>query len=82
VDALAGDAELAGDLGLADTGGEQLGGPQSTQLKPVAFSLCRGAAGNGWHRPILTGEPRRHQLSRQTNPTTRYAGVSLAGTAT
>jgi hypothetical protein len=26
MDALAGDAKLAGDLGLADAGGEQLGG--------------------------------------------------------
>jgi hypothetical protein len=30
MDALAGDAELAGDLGLADAGGEQLGGAEPT----------------------------------------------------
>ena len=38
---LGGDAELAGDLDLADAGGEQLGGAQPTGLEPVTFSLCR-----------------------------------------
>jgi hypothetical protein len=38
------DAELASDLGPADAGGEQLGGPQPTGLEPLAFSLSRGAA--------------------------------------
>jgi hypothetical protein len=42
--ALAGHAELAGDLSLADAGGEQLGGPQPTGLEPLAFLLSRGAA--------------------------------------
>jgi hypothetical protein len=54
MDALAGDAELAGDLGLADAGGEQFGGAQPTGLEPFAFLSCRGAAGDGWHGPILT----------------------------
>ena len=45
MDALAGDAELAGDLGLADAGGKQLSGTQPTRLEPFAFLLCCGAAG-------------------------------------
>ena len=56
VDALAGDAELAGDLGLADAGGEQLGGTQPTGLASFAFSLCRRTASNGWH----AADPDRH----------------------
>ena len=39
MDTLAGDAaELAGDLGLARAGGEQLGGAQPTDLEAV--TLC------------------------------------------
>jgi hypothetical protein len=45
------DPELAGDLSLTDAGGEQLGCTQPTGLEPVAFSLCRRAARNGWHGP-------------------------------
>ena len=67
MDALAGDAELAGHLGLTDAGGEQLGGAEPTGLEPFAFSLCRRTASNGWHCLILTGGTRPHQLSRQTN---------------
>jgi hypothetical protein len=68
VDALAGHAELAGDLGLVEAGGEQLGGAQPTGLEPVAFSLGRGAAGDGWHGSILTGGTHHHQLRPcQTN---------------
>jgi hypothetical protein len=47
--ALAGDAELASDLGLADTGGEQRGRLQPTSLEPLTFLLRRRAASNGWH---------------------------------
>jgi hypothetical protein len=66
--ALAGDADLAGDLSLADAGSEQLGGPQPTGLEPLAFLLRRGAASNGWHGPILTGRAPRAQLRPcQTN---------------
>jgi hypothetical protein len=50
---LAGDAELVGDLGLAEATGEQLGGAQPAGLKPLAFLLCRRVAGNGWHGRIL-----------------------------
>jgi hypothetical protein len=60
--ALARDAELAGDLSLPDAGGEQLAGPQPTGLEPLAFLLCRGAASDGWHGPILTGRTPQHQL--------------------
>jgi hypothetical protein len=45
VDALAGEAELAGDLGLGDAGGEQLGGAQPPGLKPFTCSLCRRTDG-------------------------------------
>jgi hypothetical protein len=45
----AGQLELAGGLGLGDAGGKQLGGAQPTRLEPVAFSLCRRAARDGWH---------------------------------
>jgi hypothetical protein len=51
---LAGDAELAGDLGLANADGEQLGGTQPAGLEPLALSLRRRAARDGWHAPILT----------------------------
>src|SRR4029450_11236176 len=46
---LAGDAELASDLGLADADGEQLSRAEPTLLKSLALVLCRGAAGDGWH---------------------------------
>jgi hypothetical protein len=42
-DGLGGDAELAGDLSLADTSGEQLGRAEPVSLEPVACSLCRRA---------------------------------------
>jgi hypothetical protein len=66
--ALAGDAELAGHLGLTDTGAEQFGGTQPTGLEPVTFSLCRRAASDSWHGSILTGRDRHHQTQVcQTN---------------
>jgi hypothetical protein len=43
--------ELAGNLGLADAGGEQLGRAEPAALESVAFSLCRRAARNSWHAP-------------------------------
>jgi hypothetical protein len=48
-DGLGGAPELAGDLGLAHPGGEQLPSVEPAGLEPVAFSLCRRAARNGWH---------------------------------
>jgi hypothetical protein len=49
--------ELAGNLGLADPGGEQLGPAQPTGLQAVTLSLCRRAARNRWHArdPRLIG---------------------------
>jgi len=64
MDALAGDAELAGDLGLADAGGEQLGDAQPTLLEPMALLLCRRAAGDGWH----TADPHRQASAASTQP--------------
>jgi hypothetical protein len=60
--ALAGNAELTGDLGLADTGGEQLPSTQPACLEAFAFMLCRRAAGDSWHSPILTRTARQQQL--------------------
>jgi hypothetical protein len=53
------DLELAGDLGLVDAGGEQLGRPQPAGLEPVTFLLGRRAARDGWHAPDphLAGSP-------------------------
>jgi hypothetical protein len=45
------DLELAGDLGLGDAGGEQLGRAQPAGLQAVTFSLCRSAARDSWHVP-------------------------------
>ena len=50
-DRLGRDLELAGDLGLADAGGEQLGRAEPAGLQAVTFSLCRGAARDSWHAP-------------------------------
>lgn len=44
----------AGDLGLADASGKQLGRAQPAGLELVAVLLCRRAARNGWHPRILT----------------------------
>ena len=52
-DGLSRDLELAGDLSLGDTGGEQLSGAQPTGLEPVAFLLCRRAARDSWLGRIL-----------------------------
>jgi len=53
-DGLGRDLELAGDLGLTHADGEQLGRAQPAGLEPLAFSLCRRAARDGWHPRILT----------------------------
>jgi hypothetical protein len=63
-DSLGGDAKLAGDLGLVDAGGEQLGCAQSAALEPVAFLLCRRATRDGWHAVSLT----RRAVQRQPEP--------------
>jgi hypothetical protein len=63
-DGLGGDTELAGDLGLADASGEQLGGPQPPGLEPFAFSLCRRAAREGRH----AGDPHPEQPSTTSTP--------------
>jgi hypothetical protein len=47
------DTELTSDLGLADTGGEQLGRSEPAGLKLLALLLCRRAARHGWHGRIL-----------------------------
>ena len=64
-DGLGRDLESAGDLSLADTGGEQLGGAQPAGLWAVTFLLCRGAARDSWHAPILA----RPAAELQLNPT-------------
>ena len=51
---LGGDAELAGNLGLAHAGGEQFGRAEPAALEPVTLLLCRSAARNSWHPRILT----------------------------
>jgi hypothetical protein len=66
---LAGDAQLAGDLGLMDAGGEQLGGAEPAGLEPFAFSLCRRAAGDGWHAPILTSGQHHSNSAPPVKPT-------------
>ena len=52
-DRLGRDAKLADDLGLTHTGAEQLGRAQPPGLEPVTFSLCRRAARDRRHPPIL-----------------------------
>ncbi len=47
---LAGDAELAGEFGLVDAGGEQFGGAQPAPLELVAVVL-----GLGWWGVVATG---------------------------
>jgi hypothetical protein len=68
---LAGDPELAGDLGLADADSEQLGGAQPPGLKPLAFLLCRGPAGNGSHGRILPGRMVQLQPAHPPQPNTQ-----------
>jgi len=69
VHALAGNAEPAGDLSLADADCKQLSGAQPAGLEPVAFVLCREAASDGWHDPILIQHNRAAQLdTRGTSP--------------
>jgi hypothetical protein len=50
-DALAGDAELAGDLRLTDANGEQPGGAEPAGLEAVTVVLRRRTAKSGWHGP-------------------------------
>jgi len=50
------EAQLAGDLGLADADGEQLGGAKPAGLEPFALSLCRSAARNRRHLPPPAAE--------------------------
>jgi hypothetical protein len=69
-DGLGGDAEPAGDLGLVDAGGEQLGRAQPAGLEPVALSLCRWAARDGCHArdPHPPSSPAaQHQLDPGTH---------------
>ncbi len=66
---LGGDTELTSDLGLADTGGEQLGRSQPAGLELLALLLCRRVAGHGWHTRILTRQAAQLQPHR---PSTRH----------
>jgi hypothetical protein len=54
--------ELAGDLGLVDTAGEQLGRPQPAGFESVTVLLCRTAARDGYMMPILTCSTAQLQL--------------------
>ena len=63
--ALAGHAELAGDLGLGAALGEQLGGTQASGLQGGTL-LGREGAADGGHRQTFA----HHQPSRQPNPRT------------
>ncbi len=63
VGALAGHAELAGDLGLGTALAEQLGRLEPSGLQGDAL-LARAGATSGRHRRTLT----QHQPSRQPNP--------------
>jgi hypothetical protein len=69
------DLELAGDLGLADAGGEQLGGAQPASLQ--AITLCRRAARDGWHAgdPHPPGSPATTP-SRTPQPSTQVSEAS------
>jgi hypothetical protein len=91
-DRLGGDLELAGDLGLTDTGGEQLSRPQPAGLQAVAFSLCRRAARDSWHGldPPWPGGPaptpacsqHPHGLCRRLPVTSSDPGPALCWPAT
>ena len=63
-DALAGDPQLAGDLGLAEAGGEQLSSAQPASLAAFTLLLCRSTAGSGWHALILPRPSHQLQLDR------------------
>src|SRR5215213_6748022 len=67
---LAGDAELAGDLGLTDADGEQLAGSQPAGLEPFTFLVCRRAASDGRHASILTRRAGPLQLGH--HPSSRH----------
>jgi hypothetical protein len=73
-DRLGRDLELAGNLGLADTGGEQRSGVQPAGLQAITFSLCRRAARDSWHPRILA----RRAAHLQLNPTPKPLFRSLA----
>jgi hypothetical protein len=69
VHSLGGDAELAGNFGLADTVGKQLGRTEPAGLEPVTFSLCRRAARDSWHPQILTRPAASLNSAVLLNPT-------------
>src|SRR5215211_9546830 len=80
---LAGDAELAGDLGLTDADGEQLAGSQPAGLEPFTFLVCRRAASDGRHASILTRRAGplqlgHHPSSRHPRPVSRGRQVPAA----
>jgi hypothetical protein len=66
---LAGDAELAGDLSLANADSEQLASAQPAGLEPFTVLLCRRAASDGRHTPILGRRVTPLQLGHIVNPT-------------
>jgi hypothetical protein len=76
-------AELAGDLGLAGAGGEQLGCAQPASLKPLTSLLCRRAASDRGHGPMLVQQDRAAQLARcTTSPEPGHRGaLALDGRA-
>jgi hypothetical protein len=65
-DSLGRNLELAGDLGLADASGEQLGRLQPAGLELLTVSLGRRAARDGWHGadPHPPNSPARMKVSR------------------
>jgi hypothetical protein len=71
---LGGDAELAGNLGLADASGEQLSGSEPTGLESVTLSLCRSAARDSRHVPILACRQPRSNSTLALTPSTRHPG--------
>src|SRR5215211_8726316 len=77
---LAGDAELAGDLGLTDADGEQLAGSQPAGLEPFTFLVCRRAASDGRHASILTRRAGplqlgHHPSSRHPRPVSQHGAA-------
>jgi hypothetical protein len=70
-DGLSRDLKLAGNLDLADAGGEQLGRAEPAGLEPVAFSLRRRAARDCEHPRILARPAASLQLGRHPQPDTK-----------
>jgi len=73
------DLELAGDLGLADASGEQLGRTEPTSLEPVTFLLCRRAARDGWPGadPHPSSSPAPTPTPAPLNPTPKTVRSTL-----